>query len=83
MSKHVRQYKTRDSRLQFKPSIQLVMILNSNNRGFCLACANEQDGVEPDARRDVCESCGAPKVYGAEEITLMGLTFDADTRSTA
>ena len=76
-SKHVREYRTRDGRQQFKPSIQLVMALHGANQGFCLACANEQDGVEPDARRCTCEACGAPNVYGAEEITLMGLTFQA------
>ena len=76
-SKHVREYRTRDGRTQFKPSIQLAMALNGSNQGFCLACANAQDGVEPDARRYTCEACGAPKVYGAEELTLMGLTFDA------
>ena len=76
-SKHVREYRTRDGRQQFKPSIQLVMALNDDNQGFCLACAHEQDGVEPDAQRYTCEACGAPKVYGAEELTLMGLTFEA------
>ena len=39
--------------------------------GFCLACGEEVSGIEPDARRVVCESCGAPKVYGAEELLLM------------
>ena len=53
------------------------MALNGANQGFCLACAHEQDGVEPDAQRCTCEACGAPKVYGAEEITLTGLTFEA------
>lgn len=76
-SKHVREYRTHDGRQLFKPSIQLVMALNGANQGFCLACAHEQDGVEPDAQRCTCEACGAPKVYGAEEITLMGLTFQA------
>ena len=33
-SKHVREYRTRDGRTQFKPSIQLVMALNGNNQGF-------------------------------------------------
>ena len=28
--------------------------------GFCLACAAQHDGVEPDARRYVCEECGMP-----------------------
>lgn len=44
-----------------------------DNPGFCLACGNEADGVEPDARNYTCESCGARQVFGAEEL-LMGLT---------
>lgn len=31
--------------------------------------------AEPDARKYVCESCGKPKVYGAAELAMMGLTF--------
>ena len=38
--------------------------------GFCLACGAEAYGVEPDARGYECESCGAKKVYGAEELLL-------------
>lgn len=41
--------------------------------GFCLACGHEQEGVEPDARRYVCESCGAHEVFGAEELALVAL----------
>ena len=41
-----------------------------DNRGFCLACGAEAFGVEPDARGYDCESCGAAKVYGAEELLL-------------
>jgi hypothetical protein len=40
--------------------------------GLCLACGAEQDSCEPDACQYVCEQCGAPKVYGAEEIIFMG-----------
>ena len=40
--------------------------------GICTACGFEQEGVEPDARRYECEDCGEPKVYGAEELLLMG-----------
>lgn len=39
--------------------------------GFCLACGEEASGVEPDARGYECESCGAHRVYGAEECLLM------------
>jgi hypothetical protein len=38
--------------------------------GFCLACGHKQGGVEPDARRYACESCGERQVYGAEELML-------------
>lgn len=41
-----------------------------DNPGFCVACGNEQDGCEPDAREYKCEACGAKKVYGAEELLM-------------
>lgn len=77
-TKHVRPYTTRTGAKQFKPSIQLAMALNSRSSGFCLACGDEQNGVEPDARKYRCTSCGKHKVYGGEELVLMGLTFDAE-----
>ena len=76
-TKHVQQYMTRAGTKQYRPSLQMAMILNGQGQGFCLACAHEQEGVEPDAVRYTCESCSAPKVYGAEQIVLMGLTFEA------
>jgi hypothetical protein len=33
-------------------------------------CGAEAEGVEPDARRRECESCGEPGVYGAEELLM-------------
>ena len=42
-----------------------------DNSGFCTACGVKVHGVEPDARKYVCESCGEAKVYGAEEILMM------------
>jgi hypothetical protein len=39
--------------------------------GFCIACGAQADGCEPDARQYECESCGAMKVYGAEELLFM------------
>ena len=41
--------------------------------GFCIACGAERDTCEPDACEYECEECGANKVYGAEEIAIMGL----------
>ena len=42
-----------------------------DNMGFCTACGEEAYGVEPDARKYECESCGAKAVYGAEELLIM------------
>ena len=43
-----------------------------DNLGFCTACGAEAYGVEPDARKYVCEGCGKPAVFGAEELLIMG-----------
>jgi hypothetical protein len=42
-----------------------------SNHGFCIACGEEAEGCEPDARGYTCEACGAKKVYGAEELLVM------------
>jgi predicted RNA-binding Zn-ribbon protein involved in translation (DUF1610 family) len=39
--------------------------------GFCLACGAEAHGVEPDARKYLCENCGERRVFGAEELLMM------------
>jgi predicted RNA-binding Zn-ribbon protein involved in translation (DUF1610 family) len=38
--------------------------------GFCIACGQDADGVEPDAVAYKCHSCGELAVYGAEELLL-------------
>lgn len=43
------------------------------NIGFCIKCGAERDCCEPDAREYHCEECGENKVYGAEELLIMGL----------
>ena len=56
------------------PSITLDLILAAaadDYIGICIACGNEQEGVEPDARGYECEDCGKHKVYGAEELLMM------------
>jgi hypothetical protein len=47
-------------------------IMDDEMVGFCTACGEEQGGVEPDAERYTCQSCGANTVYGAEMLLLMG-----------
>ena len=44
---------------------------DDDNSGFCLGCGEQAFGVEPDARAYECESCGARRVYGAEELLIM------------
>jgi hypothetical protein len=39
--------------------------------GVCVACGQDQMGVEPDAERLPCESCGRNAVYGAEQLLLL------------
>jgi len=51
----------------------MAAIESGDYMGFCLACGAEQEGVEPDARRYTCESCGEKKVYGAEELLIMNV----------
>lgn len=41
------------------------------NAGICLACGEEAEGCEPDARNYRCETCGQLQVFGAEEVLLM------------
>lgn len=71
----IQPYRTRHGVEQYKPSLELVMTMQENQEGFCLNCAETVPGIQPDARRDVCPACGMPKVYGAEELVLMNLTF--------
>lgn len=42
-----------------------------SNPGFCIACGDEVEGVEPDARRYECEGCGEKAVFGAEELLML------------
>ena len=66
-------YTTTGGAAQFRPAMSDSEYRESDNTGFCLACGESADCVEPDARRYPCESCGARKVYGLEELLVMGL----------
>lgn len=46
-------------------------MISLDNPGFCLACGEEAEGCEPDARNYACAFCGELKVFGAEEILMM------------
>lgn len=68
-------YTARNGATQYRPSMRWAerVVREDNNEGFCLACGSTQEAVEPDARRYRCDACGEPKVYGAEQLILMGL----------
>lgn len=68
-------YVAKSGKPGFKPSLRALktVIAGENSTGFCLGCGDEADGVEPDARKYQCEGCGAHRVYGAEELLLMGI----------
>ena len=70
-----REYKTKLGVKQYRPVVSAKTLYNDGNLGFCLACGSTAHGVEPDARRYTCEGCGAAKVYGLEELVLMGLAI--------
>lgn len=58
-----------------RPSLDEVMAAAEDEteyRGFCLGCGEDQFGVEPDARKYECDCCGEHQVYGAQEILIMG-----------
>ena len=46
-------------------------LFGMGNPGFCVECGAEHDGIEPDAEDYVCESCGSPAVWGAEQLLFM------------
>lgn len=70
-------YKAKNGNMQFKPSLGWLqsVLEGDNNEGFCLACGETNEGIEPDAGKYSCHCCSAPKVYGAENLLLMRLYY--------
>jgi hypothetical protein len=66
-------YKARNGNLQYKPSLTQLENMERDMRGFCLACGRTAAGKEPDTRKDTCEHCGKPKVFGPGSLIEMGL----------
>lgn len=60
------------------PTLEDLMeiIQADDNEGFCLACGAVNSGCEPDMRRGTCEICGENRVFGAEELLIMGRYID-------
>lgn len=66
-------YTTRFGKTQFMPSESELVEMINQDQGLCLACGEVHEYIEPDARRYTCEACGCAKVYGAEELALLGI----------
>ncbi len=75
MERMMRQYKTKSGKTQWMPSLDELREADADYAGFCLACGEWAERVEPDARRYTCKSCGAAKVYGVQELASMGLVY--------
>ena len=66
-------------KLKLHPSVTLDRVIASverrasslDNPGICVACGDDVEGVEPDARGYECEHCGGNAVYGDEELLMM------------
>ncbi len=59
---------------QYRPVITEKELMHGY-LGFCVACGTKAYGVEPDARKYECAECAKPKVYGIEELMLIGLAI--------
>ena len=66
-------YTTKTGARQFRPRLSEREWNQDDGAGFCLACGSDAEGVEPDARQYPCAACGARKVYGLEQLAIMGL----------
>lgn len=69
-------FKTKAGTMRYRPVMdeaEYRHLTFNDNPGFCLDCGLDCDGVEQDARRYRCESCGMPAVFGLEELLMMGL----------
>ena len=70
---HAVEYRAKSGRTLFKPTLNTLEQMMFKSQGFCLACGEIQDGVEPDASKYTCDCCGENKVYGPENLILRGL----------
>ena len=68
----MKKFITKDGVAFFVPTLEELEDADNDSAGFCLACGEIEDGVEPDATKYQCSSCGEYKVYGAAEFALRG-----------
>ena len=57
------------------PTLEEIMtaVESGDYIGFCTECGGQHFGVGPDAHEYKCHFCSAMKVYGAEELLIMGV----------
>ena len=70
------QYKTLSGDTLYRPVLttkEMQHIMFDGCGGFCLSCGRQTRGVEPDARKASCPSCKEEKLYGMEELLVMGV----------
>jgi hypothetical protein len=59
------------TRTVVEEALEDAMLFDHAPIGFCIGCGAEQDEVEPDAERYLCDSCDRHTVYGAEIVLAM------------
>jgi hypothetical protein len=62
---------TPTARLDTLLDIATELMAEDDGAGVCRSCLTITYGVEPDARRYLCQACGRPEVYGAEQLVVM------------
>jgi len=65
---------TSSGKLLYKPIMaeHEMYECSDDGTGFCVRCGEYTSGVEPDAAKYTCESCGQSSVYGIEILALRG-----------
>lgn len=56
----------------FKMNEETFESMRDDYMGLCFSCGHDAHNIEPDARGYECEVCGENKVFGVEEILIMG-----------
>jgi hypothetical protein len=66
-------YTTKNGSQRFRPVLtdSEASAPQFEDGGFCIACGQEIEPIEPDARRVRCEACGEPLVFGLQELLML------------
>jgi len=72
------QGRAEEIRRTFRMSQEEYRVTKNEDGGRCIACGAEAYGCEPDACEYPCGECNEDRVYGIEELLLMGLVLITD-----